>query len=113
MKARPGFAFLLTAWLLSLAVPAAVISLLLGVPTPLVFTVIALLAAALTLAAGTTRFGGARFAVLVPGLAGSALVLYGAVTGAQDSAAVVYYIAAVAWLVALVAALITKGGDAG
>lgn len=113
MKSRPSVALLLAAWLVTLGVPAAIISLLLGVPTQLVFCVAALLVAAPTVAGAMVRRGGARFAVLVPGLAGSALVLYGATTDAQGPAAVVYYIGIGAWLVALFAALITKGGDAG
>lgn len=107
-------------WLGSLGALAAAASIGLVIAQVLFWPVLALGAAAFTLVAGVNREGVARWLVLAPGLLGPALVLYGAVTGAQGPAAVVYYlgigawlVALGAWLVALIAALITKGGDAG
>jgi len=113
MKSRPSVAFLLMGWLGSLGVLAAAASIGLVIAQVLFWPVLALGAAAFALAAGVNREGAARWFVLAPGLVGPVLVLYGAVTGVQGPAAVVYYIGIGAWLVALVAALITKGGDAG
>ncbi len=113
MKSRPSVAFLLMGWLGSLGVLAAAASIGLVIAQVLFWPVLALGAAAFALVAGVNREGAARWFVLAPGLVGPALVLYGAVTGAQGPAAVVYYLGIGAWLVALIAALITKGGDAG
>ena len=112
MNPRPSFAFLLLGALIAFAIPALVFSILLGFSVALFWPVAALVAAALTLAAGINRLGGARWAVLVPGFAGAALAFTAAVTGAQGPWAAAYYAALALWLVALVAALITKGGDA-
>lgn len=112
MKARPSVAFLLLGWLGSLGVLAASASIGLVIVQVLFWPVLALGAAAFTLVAGANRVGVARWSVLIPGLVGPALVLYGATTGAQGPAAVVYYLGIGAGFVALIAALVTKGGDA-
>lgn len=113
MKSRPSVAFVVAAWFLSLAVPALIFSVLFGLSVALAWPIAALVAGALTLAAAGSRYGGARWAVLVPGLLGSALAFTAAVAGAQGVWAAAYYGALALWLIALVAALVTKGGDAG
>lgn len=112
MKPRPGFALLLLGWLTALAVPAAAISLVIWVGAALFWPLVALVAAAVTVAGALNRTGRARWAVLVPGLAGCALAYTGAVTGAQGPAAWVYYAAVALWLVTACTAIVTKGGDA-
>lgn len=112
MRARPSIAFLLLRWLLGLAVPAAAISLAIWVGAALLWPLVALAVAAMTVAGAMSRTGGARWAVLVPGLAGCALAYYGAVTQAQGPAAWVYYAAAGLWLVTACVAMLTKGGGA-
>lgn len=112
MKSRPAVALLLLGWLFALAAPALIFSVLLGFSVALFWPIAALGAGALTLAAGVSRYGGARWAVLVPGLLGSALAFTAAVTGAQGPWAASFYAALALWLIALIAALVTKGGDA-
>jgi len=111
MKPRPPFAFLVLGWLIALAVPALIFSVLLGFSVALLWPIAAVAAGALTLAAGAAVAAGARWTVLVPGLLGSALAFTAAVTGAQGPWAASYYAALALWLIALVAALVTKGGD--
>ncbi|GAA2570508.1 hypothetical protein [Microbacterium binotii] len=109
---RRAFVLVVTGWLFALAVPALIFSVLLGLGSALFWPIAALGAGALTLTAGGSRYGGARWAVLVPGLLGSALAFTAAVTSAQGLWAAAYYGALALWLIALVAALVTKGGDA-
>lgn len=111
MRARPGFALLLAYWLLTLAVPAAVFAFLVWTGAALLWPLLAMGAAVLTVTGAVTRYGAARWAVLIPGLLGSGCAYLGAATQAQGPTAFVYYAALALWGVAAVAALATRGGD--
>lgn len=98
MRSRPPFGFFILGWLVSLTVPALLFSLGLVALDALFWSTVALLIAAGVVYIAMLSYGGARVAILIPGLLGSALVLWGEVTGAQGPAAVVYYIALGLWL---------------
>lgn len=103
MRSRPGFALLLLGWLISLAVPALLFSLGLVALDALFWAAVALLVAALVVFAAMQFYGGARIAILIPGLLGAGLAFWGQVTDAQGPAAVVYYVALGLWAVTIAA----------
>lgn len=98
MRPRPGFAFLLLGWLLGGTAVVFLISLGIVALDALFWLLVAVGAAALTVFAAVRRDGGARWAVLVPGLLGAGLVIWGEVTDAQGLAAFVYWAALPLWV---------------